>query len=114
MFSGKHKSAVRKALAVCNAASQGNFEVRVTNITETGEAGEMLNAINRIIDIADAYVRETRASLEYVVENKYFRKISEKGMPGAFGEASRTINTAMETMEKRVGSFASVVKTFDL
>lgn len=110
----KNKSAIIKALDVCNAVAEGDFEARVTNITERGQAGELLHAINRLIDRSDAYVRETRASLEYVVANKYFRKISTRGMPGAFGEASGTINKAMETMETRVHSFADVVKTFDL
>lgn len=114
MLGSNNKSAVLKALEVCTAVADGNFEARITNITETGSAGELLHTINRLIDRSDAYVRETRASLEYVVANKYFRKISERGMLGSFGEASRTINTAMDTMEGRVTTFADVVKAFDV
>ncbi|MCF6303487.1 MAG: methyl-accepting chemotaxis protein, partial [Devosiaceae bacterium] len=113
MFSNKYKSAVTEALKVCNAVSEGDFEARITGITQTGEAGDMLHAINRMIDRTDAYVRETRASLEYVADNKYFRKISERGMLGAFGEASAVINNAMETMEGRVSAFSDVVQKFE-
>ncbi|VAW19723.1 Methyl-accepting chemotaxis sensor/transducer protein [hydrothermal vent metagenome] len=113
MFSSSHKSAVRKALSVCEAVAEGDFEARITGINEKGEAGELLHAINRLIDRTDAYVRETRASLEYVEANKYFRKISERGMLGAFGEASAVINKAMESMEGRVKTFSEVVQKFE-
>ncbi len=113
MFSNKYKSAVLKALDVCNSVAEGDFEARIIGITEGDEAGEMLHAINRMIDRTDAYVRETRASLEYVADNKYFRKISERGMLGAFGEASGVINSAMETMEGRVIAFSDVVQKFE-
>lgn len=113
MFSNDYKSAVHKARSVCEAVAEGDFEARITNITEKGEAGLLLQAINRMIDRSDAYVRESRASLEYVESNKYFRRISEKGMAGAFGEASRTVNNAMSAMERRVTDFTSVVQNFE-
>ncbi|VAW10772.1 Methyl-accepting chemotaxis protein [hydrothermal vent metagenome] len=113
MFSSSYKSAVLKAIATCEAVAEGDFEARILNITEKGDAGRLLNAINRLIDRSDAYVRESRASLEYVSANKYFRRISEKGMAGAFGEASRTFNTAMDAMEGRFTDFSKVVDTFE-
>lgn len=113
MFSNEYKSAVNKALSVCESVADGDFEARIINITEKGDAGLLLHAINRMIDRSDAYVRESRASLEYVEANKYFRRISEKGMTGAFGEASRTVNNAMTAMEQRVSDFTSVVQNFE-
>jgi len=113
MFSSNHKSAVKKALTVCNAVAEGDFEARITNIHETGEAGELLWAINRLIDRTDAFIRESRASLEYVSNGKYYRRIAEKGMTGSFGEASRTVNDAMGVMEDRVKGFSKVVGGFE-
>lgn len=113
MFKNQYKSAVQKALKVCEAVSEGDFEARVVGINETGDAAALLHAVNRLIDRCDAYVRESRASLEYVAENKYFRRISERGMTGAFGEAARTVNLAMGSMETRVGNFRSVISTFE-
>jgi methyl-accepting chemotaxis protein len=114
MSSNDYKSAVQKAIGVCEAVAKGDFESRILNITEEGEAGEMLWAINRLIDRSDAYIRESRASLEYVAANKYFRRIAEKGMTGAFGEASRTVNDAMDAMQNRVADFSGVVDDFEL
>lgn len=113
MFSNPYKSAVHKAIEVCEAVADGNFEARITGITETGEAARLQHAINRLIDRSDAYLRESRASLEYVAANKYFRRISEKGMPGSFGEASRTVNAAMDGMQQKVAKFSSVVQNFE-
>ena len=54
MFSVGYKSAVHKAIEVCNAVANGDLEARVINITESGPAGELLHSINRIIDVFPA------------------------------------------------------------
>ena len=113
LFKDARSSTIRRALSVCNAVAEGDFEARILNINEKGEEAELLHAINRLIDRCDAYVRESRASLEYVARNKYFRRISEKGMAGSFGEAARTVNSAMEAMQNRVAAFTSVVSGFE-
>ena len=113
MFSNEYKSAVQKAVEVCEAVADGDFEARIINITEKGDSARLLHAINRLIDRSDAYVRETRASLEYVEMNKYFRRISVRGMTGAFGEASQVVNKAMDSMEQRVTDFSGVVGGFE-
>ncbi len=87
MFSN-NKATIQRAIDVCEAVADGNFEARITNITETGDAGRLLHAINRLIDRSDAYVRETKASLAYVAKHKYFRRISERGQLGSFGGGS--------------------------
>lgn len=113
MLNNEYKSAVRKAKLVCEAVANGDFEARIKGITEKGEAGELLHLINLLIDRSDAYIRESRASLEYMAANKYFRRISEKGMPGAFGEASRAANSAMNSVAAKVKAFSSVVGSFE-
>ena len=113
MFTNDQKSAISKAVAVCEAVADGDFEARIIGITEKGDAGRLLHAINRLIDRSDAYVRESKASLEYVASNKYFRRINEKGMTGTFGEASATVNQAMQAMEERVVAFKGVVQNFE-
>lgn len=76
MFFKSNKTTIAKALKVCEAVAAGDFEARITDITETGDAALLCHAINQLIDRTDAYIRETRASLEYVSHNKYFRRIS--------------------------------------
>lgn len=113
MFFSNQSASISKALKVCNAVADGDFEARIIGITETGEMAELMYAINRLIDRTDAYVRESTACLEYVSKNKYFRRISEKGMLGAFRYASATINNATASMEERINTFSGAVKEFE-
>lgn len=82
MFNGGKTASITKIKDVCEAVANGDFEARILNITETGEMGETMHAINRLIDRTDAYMRESKACLEYVSRNQYFRTIAEKGMVG--------------------------------
>jgi len=113
MFGRDTRSAVAKARKVCEAVANGDFEARILNISEKGEAGEMLHAINLLIDRTDAYMRESKACMDYVSRNQYFRRISERGMEGAFAEASRSINAAIETVSTRSAEFSRIGVKFE-
>lgn len=113
MLGNNSRSAIRKATTVCKAVANGDFEARILNITETGEAAELLHTINLLIDRTDAYMRESKACLEYVSRNQYFRLISERGMVGSFKEASRTINAATEVVRKRSEGFSRIATNFE-
>ena len=41
MFFNSQKSTITKALKVCDAVAKGDFEARITDITEKGEAAEL-------------------------------------------------------------------------
>lgn len=113
MFGSNARSAIKKATRVCKAVADGNFEERILNITETGEAAELLHAINLLIDRTDAYMRESKACLDYVGRNQYFRLIVERGMVGSFLEASQTINKATMTVKKRSDEFSGIATNFE-
>jgi len=113
MFESNSRSAIKKATRVCKAVAAGNFEERILNITETGEAGELLHAINLLIDRTDAYMRESKACLDYVSRNQYFRLIVERGMVGSFLEASQTINQATMTVKRRSDEFSEIATKFE-
>lgn len=113
MFWNSDATAILKAVDVCEAVANGDFEARLIDFDPGSDIGKLYLAINRMIDRTDAYVRESKASLEYVSQNKYFRRIQEKGMLGSFRNASHTINEAMEAMSQRVDKFTGVVATFE-
>lgn len=113
MFSGLKKSSLKKATEVCKAVADGDFEARITNITETGEAAELMHAINLLIDRTDAYLRESKACLDYVSRNQHFRLIAEKGMVGSFKDAARSINTATWAIKQKHEGFCELGKNFE-
>ncbi len=105
---------ISQALKVCESVSNGDFEARIIGISgKQGEVADLCHAINRLIDRTDAYVRESTASLEYVSKNKYFRRIQEPGMLGAYLTAARSINAATQSMEDRIADFQAVVGEFE-
>jgi methyl-accepting chemotaxis protein len=91
---------IREAARVCTAAARGDLEARVLNINASGELAEMLHAINQLLDMTDALVRETRATLEHASEGKFFRRVRPEGMLGTFERTAMTINRATEMMQK--------------
>jgi methyl-accepting chemotaxis protein len=89
---------LRRALEVCRAASRGDLEQRLMNIDCDGDLGELLHAINDLLDLTDAFVRESTAALEHAGEGKFFRRVLPNGMLGSFRRASSSINAATEQM----------------
>jgi len=114
MIGSRTSKAISKARAVCEAVSAGDFEVRILDITEKGDLGELMHAINLLIDWTDAYMRESKATLEYVARNQHFRLIAEMGMVGAFKESSKTINRATWFIRDRNDDFAKIANRFEV
>lgn len=104
---------VSEALKVMKRVAAGDFEARLTHITAQGDLGELLYTVNDLIDRCDAYVRESAACMDHVSHNQYFRQIIETGMQGAFLTASKAVNSALGTMQKKVDDFSSVADQFE-
>lgn len=102
-----------RMVEVTDALARGEFEARIVNIREGGEIGRLMNSLNDSIDRTDAFVREATASMSHVSNNKYFRRILLRGMPGTFLNASRTINAATEAIHAKVRGFAGVTVRFE-
>ncbi|MBS2038852.1 hypothetical protein JST97_27975 [bacterium] len=90
-----------RALELLKAASSGDFEARARAGDLQGSERELLLALNDFIDIVDAYVRESQASMHFASQGKFYRRMMERGLPGAFGAGARVINEATTTMEKQ-------------
>ena len=56
---------IAQATAVCERAKRGDLEARILGYAADDELGQLFTAINDMLDITDAFVRESRASLEY-------------------------------------------------
>ncbi|SDH39575.1 methyl-accepting chemotaxis protein [Roseospirillum parvum] len=98
---------------VLEKGARGRFEERVLGITEGGDLGAFMHATNDLLDRTDAFVREAAASLEYVRDNKYFRRIISRGMQGSFLHSAGVINAASGAIEDRVKAFGGVADTFE-
>jgi methyl-accepting chemotaxis protein len=90
---------IREATEVCTRAAKGDLEARLLMIDESSELAPMLHAINHMLDMTDAFVREAGASLSFASDGKYFRRVLPHGFVGSFKQTARTINEATEQMD---------------
>lgn len=91
--------------AICQVmrqAAKGDLEGRVTPLPEDPEMREMAVSLNALLDLTDAYVRESRAALQKVADGIYYRRVVERGMLGGFAQSAGVINAAMKAMADKV------------
>ncbi len=112
-YNGRSESSLKQVSAVCAAAARGDMESRIINNRDSGDIEVLSDNINRMLDLADAFIRESRASLFYVSQGKFFRRVLESGLHGAYLDGAHTINKASETMRVKFENFAELTDQFE-
>ncbi len=93
-----HRELVAELRRTCRAIASGDLEARVRPVAgvETSAHRADLVALrdeaNNVFDVADAFVRESSASLTAAAEGRFHRRFLLRGMPGSFRTAAVTIN----------------------
>jgi methyl-accepting chemotaxis protein len=103
---------IREVSAVCGQAFKGDLEARVLGARDGGDVGRLQKSVNDMLDIVDAFVRESAASMEYVSRGKTFRKVLTRGLPGSFRNGAIVINAGTDSMDHRVRELAVVAQNF--
>ncbi len=89
---------VSRAAEVCRRAANGDLESRILNIDAEGDLEELLHSINHLLDMTDAFTRESTATLEASSNDAFHRLVRPEGLRGAFGRAALKINAAVTHM----------------
>ncbi|RMF16061.1 MAG: hypothetical protein D6757_03475, partial [Alphaproteobacteria bacterium] len=97
---GAAEAALAKLSEVLAAAANGDLEARVTGIDEAVPGAEAMHALNQLLDMTDAYVRETRASLDAAQEGRFHRLFLQRGMRGVFAQGAGIINASIARMQQ--------------
>ncbi|MEO9901891.1 methyl-accepting chemotaxis protein [Nisaea sp.] len=113
MFGSASSKDIKAAIPVLKKLVKGDFDQRVTQISGNSETAELLHLVNDLVDRCDSYVRESAACMSHVSENKYYRKIIETGMQGDFLNASRSVNSALSSIDQRVQEFSGATNAFE-
>jgi methyl-accepting chemotaxis protein len=100
----RYRAAFQAITQVCEAAAGGDLEPRVANLGDEPEFRSAREALNTLLDLTDAYVRESSASLEFASESKFYRRFLVRGMRGSFRAGAQTINTAIDAMAQTQGA----------
>ncbi len=96
-----------EAIHVCEAAAQGDFEPRILHCDRETLAGRLGIAINDLLDRADAFVRESAATLDHASRGEFYRRVLPNGMVGAYRQAADIINAATGEMARHSKALAN-------
>lgn len=114
LFLDQGRKYVKQASDVMQMAARGNLNMRVTKIPEnTGEIATMLYDLNRFLDVTEAFIRETDASMDAMSHGMTYRYIIERGMPGDFRMFSHKVNLAARMKAEEAKRFITLTDDFD-
>ena len=94
-----YREVMQRAIRVANAAAEGDLEQRIAFDDLDGECMTLAIALNRMLDITDAFVRESRAALSHASQGAFWRRVMLRGLPGTFRAAATQINVATDQMK---------------
>ena len=92
-----------------NSVSKGNFRHRVSIGKESGDVLKVIHSVNEMVDINDAFVRESRAAMKASSEGRYYRKIRPRGLRGAYKVGALGINDSIDVMASHHGKTKEAV-----
>ena len=103
---------ISEASAVCARARQGDLEARILSPRDHGDLGKLQATVNDMLDIVDAFVRESAASMDYISRGKRFRKVLVRGLPGSFRSGATIINASTDALDHEVHDLALISRGF--
>ncbi len=83
---------------ICLRAADGDLEARIVGIDEEDELAPVCHAVNRVLDVADAFVREASAAMDSCAQGRFHRPILERGLRSAYRQGAAIINRAAISM----------------
>ena len=96
----EYKKALSEIGVVVTRVSKGDLTARIIKWDEFGELTPTMAAINQALDLTDAYIRESGASLEAALNKEYHRTFLTQGILGDFGRGASVINSAAAAMKE--------------
>jgi methyl-accepting chemotaxis protein len=99
----KYRTWLARCTEVCDEAAKGDLEMRLLHVEECGDFAPLMHGINHLLDMTDAFMRESFAALEHAEQGKFYRRVLLRGMLGSFRETSKLINQATEEMAQSNG-----------
>jgi methyl-accepting chemotaxis protein len=104
----RRDEALRSIEKVCREAAAGNLEPRILGLGRDGALADVARSVNHLLDLTDAYVRESTVSLSAAVDGRFYRRFLERGMLGSFRGGARAINTASDQMKSKTDALEDV------
>jgi len=94
----EYREWMRQIAKVCEQAARGNLEPRLLRCHASEDIVRLVLAVNHLLDMTDAFVREAGAALDAAAHQKFYRKVIQRGLLGSFRLAAGLINQATDKM----------------
>ena len=91
---------------VCKRAAAGDLEARLPEIGDSPGANECRAAVNALLDMSDAFVREAGAASAAAAEGRFHRRILTRGLRGAFRDSAEQISASIAAMSSSADRLA--------
>jgi methyl-accepting chemotaxis protein len=105
---------IERSCATVAEAARGDLNARVVRIGRTDEVGQLLVAVNRVLDLTEEFAKDTGAAMKRAGAKEYFRYIPTAGLRGDYMIYAELINqvlTDMQSREEETQVFEQSVKT---
>ncbi|MGJ8529168.1 methyl-accepting chemotaxis protein [Maritalea sp.] len=89
---------VRELRDVSRQLVRGDFDFRLHMPKASGECAEVRDSFNDLVDVSDAFVRESYLAMQAASEGRYYRKIRPEGLLGAYQHATQGVNAGIDKM----------------
>jgi methyl-accepting chemotaxis protein len=103
----RQRHALRAIADVCARAARGDLEARVEDLGDDPDATAIRDAVNQLLDLTDAFVREASAALEHASQGQFYRRVLTHGFVGTFGRSASTINASTWSMQRAAEALAA-------
>lgn len=102
----RYKEWIQRITEVCEQAGRGNLESRLLCCRADEDIVRLAHAVNHLLDVTDAFVREAGAALDASAHQKFYRKVIQRGLLGSFRLAAGLINHATDKMGQQAAELA--------
>ncbi|MGK5678893.1 methyl-accepting chemotaxis protein [Actinoplanes sp. URMC 104] len=96
--------------AVCRRATAGDLEARLPSIGDSPEAVAARTALNNLLDMSDAFVREAGAASAAAATGRFHRRILTRGLSGTFRLAAEQISASVAAMSRTADRVAEAAR----
>jgi methyl-accepting chemotaxis protein len=103
----RQRQALRTIAEVCARAARGDLEARVEDLGDDPDTSAIRDAVNQLLDLTDAFVREASAALEHASQGQFHRRVLTHGFVGTFGRSAATINASTGSMQRAAAALAA-------
>ncbi|GER04584.1 hypothetical protein JCM17846_22660 [Iodidimonas nitroreducens] len=95
-----YKNTLERIEAVCMAAAHGDLEARLIGIDQSAPGAKSMDALNQLLDMTDAFLREAGWVLRAAADGRFHRSLLSRGFRGSFSIAAAVVDGARQSMDQ--------------